>query len=88
MQAKTGKICWDTSNLTIINPNRTFCSHFKRVDDYLKNQCYEQGISIENDCTLIEVRKVRIASSRTTMWLSSDTTQDRSSKSHTASSTR
>ena len=49
---------WDYSNVTIINPNKTFCRNFKKVDDYLKNACYENNINIENDLVLEEVRKV------------------------------
>ena len=44
--------------MTVINPNKTFCRHFKKVDDYLKNACYENNINIENDLVLEEVRKV------------------------------
>jgi len=46
--------------VTIINPNKTFCKHFKKVDDYLKNACYENNINIESDLVLEEVRKVLI----------------------------
>jgi len=46
LQEKTGKISWETSKFTVINPNKTFCKHFKKVDDYLKNACYENNISI------------------------------------------
>lgn len=57
-QAGAGKLSWETSSFTVINPNKTFCSHFKKVDDYLKNACYENNINIETDLTLVEVRKV------------------------------
>ena len=59
VQARTGKISWETSSLTVINPNKTFCKHFKKVDDYLKNTCYDNNINIENDLTLVEDRSVR-----------------------------
>ena len=64
---------WDYSNVTIINPNKTFCRHFKKVDDYLKNACYENNINIENDLVLEEVRKVFFKIFRMTMLQSSDT---------------
>ena len=65
--ARTGKLSWDTSSLTVINPNKTFCRHFKKVDDYLKNACYENNINIETELTLVEVRKVFLWLLRMTM---------------------
>lgn len=89
MQAKTGKICWETSKLTIINPNKTFCSHFKKVDDYLKNACLENNINIENDLTLVEVRKVPLVAFRARTLPSSDMRAPvSSSKDPTLASTR
>ena len=61
MQAKAGKLHWDNSPVTIVNPNKSFCKHFKKVDDYLKNACYERGINIESDLVLEEIRKVLLA---------------------------
>ena len=49
---------WGSSSVTVINPNKTLCKHFKKVDDYIKNACYENNINIENDLVLEEVRKV------------------------------
>jgi hypothetical protein len=87
-QARTGKLSWDRSSFTIINPNRTFCKHFKKVDDYLKNACYEHNINIENNLTLLEVRKVPPSPPRTTPSPSSETTtQETSSRDSTATST-
>lgn len=70
---KTGKLSWNTSSLTVINPNKTFCRHFKKVDDYLKNACYENNIKIETDLTLVEVRKVPEILFRAITLQSSDT---------------
>lgn len=61
LHAKTGKISWDTSNFTIINPNKTFSRYQPRVDEFIKNACYENNINIETDLTLVEVRKVDYA---------------------------
>lgn len=57
LHAKTGKFSWDNSKLTIINPNKTFSKHFPKLDEFIKNACYERNIAIENDLTLVEVRK-------------------------------
>lgn len=65
MHAKTGKISWDTSKLTVINANKTFSEHFKKADDYIKNACYENNIDIETDLELVEVRKVKDCLCRT-----------------------
>lgn len=32
LHAKTGKINWDTSKLTVINPNKSFSRHFPKMD--------------------------------------------------------
>lgn len=61
LHAQTGKISWETSNLTVINPNKTFCRHFKKADEFLKNACYENNINIENDLELVEVRNDNVA---------------------------
>lgn len=53
MHAKTGKISWDTSKLTVINANKTFSEHFKKADDFIKNACYENNIDIETDLELV-----------------------------------
>ena len=60
---------WGSSSVTIINPNKTFCKHFKKVDDYLKNACYENNINIENDLVLEEIRKVFMGLVRTIVLL-------------------
>ena len=73
MHAKTGKISWDTSKLTVINANKTFSEHFKKADDYIKNLCYENNIDIETDLELIEIRKVRLVLRRMTKWQCSRT---------------
>ena len=46
-QAENGKISWDTSKLTVINANKTFCSHFEKVDNYIKSECEKRNIVVE-----------------------------------------
>lgn len=65
LHAKTGKLSWETSKLTVINPNKTFSKYFPKADDFLKNACADNNINIENDLELIEVRKVKIKVFRT-----------------------
>ena len=58
LQAKTGKISWDTSKLTVINPNKTFSKFFPKADEYLRSVCAEHNINVETDLRLLEIRKV------------------------------
>ena len=64
LHAKTGKISWDTSNFTVINPSGSFSS-LKRVDDFIHQACEKNNIAIEKDLTLVEVKKVPLPPRRT-----------------------
>lgn len=75
LHVSTGKLSWDTSRFTVINPNRTFSKHFPKADEYIRNACYDRNISIENDLVLVEVRKVRRGALRATTSRSSSATE-------------
>ena len=60
LMAKSGKISWDTSKFTIINPNKTFNQFVPRVDEFIRQTCAERNIGIEEDLVLEEVKPVLI----------------------------
>lgn len=53
LHVSTGKLSWDTSKFTIVNPNRTFSKYFPKVDEYIRNACFDHHINIENDLVLV-----------------------------------
>lgn len=65
LHAKTGKICWATSDLTVINPNKKFSAHIPRLDAFIQDICHKNNIDIEDDLTLVEIKKVNVTRFRT-----------------------
>ena len=55
---KSGKICWETSRFTVVNPNKTFNPYIPRVDEFIRKTCAERNINIEEDLILHEVKPV------------------------------
>lgn len=87
LHAKVGKISWETSRFTVINPNKTFSRHFPKLDEYLRNACQQHNINIETDLKLVEVRKVLPLPRRATTPPSSSTLPDSSWRGPTTTST-
>jgi len=46
LHAKTGKLSWDSSKLTVINPNKSFSKYFSKADDFIKTTCLDRNINI------------------------------------------
>ena len=60
MAAKTGKISWETSKFTVVNPNKTFSKYVPSVDTYIRGACKDRNIAIEENLVLVEVQPVNI----------------------------
>ena len=56
--AKSGKICWENSKFTVINPNKTFSKFVPRIDEFIRQTCAKRNIAIEEDLVLEEVKPV------------------------------
>ena len=46
LHVKTGKLSWESSKLTVINPNNSFSKYFPKADDFIKTTCHERNINI------------------------------------------
>lgn len=57
--AKTGRMSWDTSRLTVINANDSFCPHFEKGDTFLRSELDKHKVNVEHGLKLIEVKHVR-----------------------------
>ena len=73
LMAKSGKISWDTSKFTVVNPNGTFSRYAPKVDEYIREKCAVNNIGIEENLVLQEVRPVKFKLPRLTTSLSSKT---------------
>lgn len=55
--ASTGLISWNSSRLTIINANDSFCPSYARGDSFIKSEIEKRNINVEYGLKLVEIKK-------------------------------